>query len=70
MKPLGTYGFRYYAPHKMWFKSINEIKSIRLNDFNFNYSVKKISPFHFEIHSEHIQEYFDGTDNIGIIAKF
>ena len=70
MEPLSMYGFRYYAQHKMWFKSTIEIKSIRLNNFNFKYSVKKVSPFHFEIHSKQIKEYFDGTDNISIIAKF
>jgi hypothetical protein len=69
-EPLSTYGFRRYSNDRAWFKSINEIKSIRLNKFDFNYKIKKVSPFHFEIKSDHFREYFDGTDNIEIVVKY
>lgn len=70
LEPLSTYGLRWYAPTKLWFKSINDIKSIRINNFPQKYSVKKINSNYFEIKSEYLQTYFDGCDNITIVVKF
>ena len=69
-QPLFTYGMWRYANDKMWFKSTEKIKSIRLNKFNYKYKVKKVSDYYFEIHCDQFQDYFDGTDNIEIIVKF
>ena len=68
-EPLQKFGLRRYTDKKMWFKSTEPLKTIRLNNFNKKYKVKKISPYHFEIKCVNLQEYFDGTDNVEVIIS-
>ena len=70
MTPLSTYSLWRYSNNKMWFKSKNKIKVIRLNNFNLKHKIKKVSDYHFEIYCSQLQRYFDEKDNIEVIVKF
>lgn len=68
-EPLGPFGLWRFDNHKIWFKSTTPIKTIRLNNFPYQYKVKKVSPYHFIIKSGRMQDYFDNTDIVEIIVK-
>jgi hypothetical protein len=67
---ISTYGLYRYSTNKIWFKSKNKIRSIRLNNFKYKYKIKKISDYHFEIYCSQLINYFDEHDNIEVIVKF
>lgn len=69
LEPLQDYGLWRFADNKFWVKTKRPAKTIRLNNYPYQYKVKKINNFYFEVKSLRLNEYFDNTDIIEVIIK-
>lgn len=69
LEPMGEYALWRTDNKRFWVKTKKAAKTIRLNNYPYQYKVKKVSPYHFVVTSIRLQDYFDNTDIIEIIVK-
>lgn len=67
-EPQQKFGLRRHEATKLWFKSKVPVRTIRLNNFDKFYRVRKLSDYHFEVECYRLQEHFDNTDYVEVLV--